>query len=511
MSKRDIIQQMLGMLQDEKRIYRIQEGEVAREEFEYCQIIDQVVFGEKGYVETLGPTWNLIHDPRFVKIENAFIVNRRSTFGGDARIGKQYISSEGQFSSTVADLEQYSEILGEGRHFHNCLTHPNAGECPVRKWLERTHTKTYVLPRRDLAEMCKCDPNTKLDPHVLKDMSDDFLWALIKSECPNYFTKDGKPNLMATRLFDLFRADLVGLIADYAVTPLVDEWVLLETGDLVEENAQNAEWADNPPRVFLEVDLLEKALTYRATLRATAAKILKNIGFSKQLEALTGNGELELTDIERDEMLRMVYASDWPDGRADLITKLTNFVASTIQIPFDVREREQLAVASEESKTTVAGLMAGTIDSINHYTEPAAEVGQDEHAAIVESIMKNPYKQELFLEYADAEKRNEKAVVEILAPVFLSPNYELGPTAYQQLKDRIQQARSRKQVISFEEEFHTADGYIRGWEQPVDTQTGEKLTETPERNMTPADGTVEFWEKATEIDDKADGASNESV
>ena len=31
-----------------------------------------------------------------------------------------------------------------------------------------------------------------------------FYWALIKTECPNYFTKEDKPNGMAIRLFDLF-------------------------------------------------------------------------------------------------------------------------------------------------------------------------------------------------------------------------------------------------------------------------------------------------------------------
>lgn len=60
----DRIRNILGMLDEGKRIYRVQEGEVQREEFEYCQVIDQLVFGPKGYVETLGPTWNMIHDPR---------------------------------------------------------------------------------------------------------------------------------------------------------------------------------------------------------------------------------------------------------------------------------------------------------------------------------------------------------------------------------------------------------------------------------------------------------------
>src|SRR5208337_2462289 len=149
----DRIKNILGMLDEGKRIYRIQEGEVQREEFLYCQIIDQLVFGEKGYVATLGPTWSMIHDPRFIKIENTFIVSRRALFGGDARLGKQYISSDGTFSSTIGDLEQYAEILGEGRHFHNVLVHPNT-KCPTRKWLERIHTPTQIKASLNLECIC---------------------------------------------------------------------------------------------------------------------------------------------------------------------------------------------------------------------------------------------------------------------------------------------------------------------------------------------------------------------
>jgi len=118
------IQKLLGIADDAKRMYRFAEGEVEREEFEYCQLIDQLVFGGKGYVETLGQTWEMIHDPRFLKIEGAFIVNRKAVFGGDAKLGKQYMSSDGMFVSTIADLEEYSEVLGEGRYFWLVLSHP---------------------------------------------------------------------------------------------------------------------------------------------------------------------------------------------------------------------------------------------------------------------------------------------------------------------------------------------------------------------------------------------------
>ncbi len=470
------IRSILGMLDEGKRIYRVQEGEVQREEFEYCQIIDQLVFGPKGYVETLGPTWNLIHDPRFVKIENTFIVNRRSMFGGDARVGKQYISSDGTFSSTVADLEQYAEVLGEGRHFHNVLVHPNT-KCPIRKWLERIHTPTQAKASKDLE--CVCDGNKKKDPKTLKDWSNDELWVLIKQECPNYFTREGKPNYLATRLYDLFKVDLVGMIDDYAETPLVDEWTLLDTGDVVEQN-NNQDLLDVPPQVFMEVDILEKALTYRATLRATAAKILKQVGFETYLKRMTEKfpeGKPLLTDGEMDTLLRMIYQSDWPKDKALLVANLSNYVMQLLNTPYEERLAEQIRRASEQSKAVVASLKTGETECINRYTEPGTEIAQDAHAELVEAIIKNPLKQGLFLIYAEAEKQImhkgisqggllaasslategvggdealctdpncrdcilPKKVIDILAPIFSAPDFPLSEEGYAKFMQDVQE------------------------------------------------------------------------
>ena len=474
----DRIRNILGMLDEGKRIYRIQDGEVDREEFEYCQIIDQLVFGPKGFVETLGPTWNMIHDPRFIKIENAFIVNRRSMFGGDSRVGKQYISSDGTFSSTVADLEQYSEILGEGRHFHNVLVHPHL-TCPVRKWLERIHTPTQAKPGADL--QCICLIQNKQVPSDVKDWPNEKVWALVKQECPNYFTQTGKANAIATRLFDLLKADLVGMIDDYAETPLVDEWTLLDTGDIIEQT-NNPDMLDVPPQVFMEVDILEKALTYRATLRATAAKILKQMGFQNFLdhaaEKLPENEPL-LTDGEMDTLLRTIYQSKWPDDKPMLLVNLSNFVMSALRTPYADRLAEQISRASQESKKVVADLKTGEAECINRYTDPGVEVEMDEHATLVDAIIKNPLKQGLFLIYAEAEKQTmhgegrnagilaasalgaegldsegdkdllckdsncvpcivPKKVIDILAPIFSAPDFPLSEEGYTKFMQDVQ-------------------------------------------------------------------------
>lgn len=470
----DRIRNILGMLDEGKRIYRVQDGEVDRETFEYCRIIDQLVFGPKGYVETLGPTWAMIHDPRFIKIENTFIMDRRPMFGGDARVGKQYISSDGTFSSTVSDLEQYAEILGEGRHFHNVLVHPNTS-CHVRKWLERIHTPTQAKPSDGL--QCLCLIQNKQVPSEIKNWSDARVWALVGKECPNYFTREGKPNRIATRLFDLLKADLVGMIDDYAETPLVDEWTLLDTGDIIEQT-NNPDMLDVPPQVFMEVDLLEKALTYRATLRVTAARILKQIGFENTLNRFAEKipaGDPLLTDGEMDTLLRMIYQSNWPDDKPMLLVNLSNFVLSALQAPYADRLAEQISRASEQSKQIIASLKTGETECINRYTDPGAEVPQDAHAELIEAIIGNPLKQGLFLIYTEAEKQTmhgdsnnigvlaaislgvedvngeegslckdsncaqcvvPKKVIDILAPIFSAPDFPLGEEGYAKfLKD----------------------------------------------------------------------------
>ena len=313
------LKKLLGLQDEGKRIYRFVSGEVTQDEYSYCQALDQLLFGEGGYIETLGSTWSLVSDPRFSRIENAFIINRRAVFGGDAKQGKQYISSDGTFTSTIADLEQYSETLGEGRYFLYILTHPDAN-CPVRKWQCRIFTdmmRGIEIPTPSEGLVCDCashfefDNNFfhtygQIDPKTLKDQPDETLWALIKQECPNYFSKEGKPNSIANRLFDLFRADLVGLIADYAVNPISDVEVELDSGDVFNQPIGGDKWSGDKlvPRVFLEVDILEKALTQRAVLRATAAKILRQIKFQKTLKTM---GDIKLTDIERDQLLRLVY------------------------------------------------------------------------------------------------------------------------------------------------------------------------------------------------------------
>lgn len=499
------LKRLLGLDDEGKRQYRFVSGEVTREEFEYCQLIDALVFGDGGYVETLGPTWALIHDPRFVKIENAFIVNRRAVFGGDAMVGKQYISSDGTFTSTIADLEQYAETLGEGRYFYYILMHPDK-KCALRNWYlrifpEMVEKEGLEIPRPGADLQCGCHPEgmlgwDTLDPRTFKDQPDDVIWNLIKEECPNYFGKGGEPNGVATRLFDLFRADLLGLIADYAVTPISDVYIELDTGDVLGQQSYLNENGGVTPHVFLEVDILERALTQRAVLRATAAKILRQMGYQKVIKEELG-GDIRLTDIERDELLRLVYepkeiagikydpGTNWFGFLHIVRDQVTEFLKGIKNsgLSFEEREKTQLATASQKAHDTFAKLATGEAKVINQFTEPEVDVQLDPHAEIMQAILKNPLKQELFMMWVEAEKRSNVGVVEehelgstewlvaphietdrlnmrklhsILTPIFTDPDFVVDEAAYGEYMAQADNLGlfSVSDVAEFEGEFH---------------------------------------------------------
>jgi len=192
-----ILSKLLGLEGGGSAIYRYADGQVSKEDFEYAKVIDQVLFDEHiGYIATLGPTWNLVHDPRFVKLENTFVVFRQSKVGGNSTVGQSIQTEDGFGGGNSNDLERYAEILGEGRN------------------------------------MLKNVKAAGLDPQKFQD-NPDSIWNVIRQDYPNWFRQNSTPNKEATRLFDMCRAGLVSLIADYAEVPLADEWVDGESGELL--------------------------------------------------------------------------------------------------------------------------------------------------------------------------------------------------------------------------------------------------------------------------------------
>ena len=317
------IRNMFGLQDTEKRIYSIATDEVTAEEYEYCQVLTNVLWGEKGLVDTLGPSWNMVHDSRFENLERKFIVSRKAVFGGDARVGKQYLDGDGLLSHSMVELESYAEILGEGRHFHKIVK------------------------------------DDGLDPREFYGMDATVLEKYIKQECPNYFDQKGMPNARAHRLMALFRSDLLGLIEDYAEVALLQDWVKLTSG----EQAMKADFLNTTeePVVWAEVDYLERALTMRSALRVSAVKLLQRNGILKLLEE-----KYELTDYEIDEVLKLVYQTPYeklytvPEKVISYANTVRNSNTDTIK-----RMLSQCSQCSKESKEVIAKLKSGEIQPLN--------------------------------------------------------------------------------------------------------------------------------------------------
>ena len=405
------IRNMLGLVDGGKRIYQIDEEQVVeKEEFEYAKVIDGIVFGDKGYAETLGPTWTMIHDPRFFEIENCFIMERRNVFGGDTRLGKQFIGGRDGITfaeSTEKDLEQYSEIIGEGRVFCEAL----------RK-------------RGDI------------HPRDMQYASDDVVWEFIKEMCPNYWTRPGKdkdgidipsrPNALAHTLFRCIKSDMLGLIWDYCMVANVQEWVLLDSGDLVtEEQMKDIE----VKRVWLEVDLLEKALTFRSILRCTAVKILNNEKLKGLCPLISMSDRIKLTDFEADELLRIVYASNWPDDVLELAYQINNLLVTCPASTYDQRHKSQLEFASRDSRKICKALKNGEIQPVTRFTDPEVELNLTTEQRIAQELHRNPLKAELYLMYADAEKLGWKEIIQILTPVVTDPDFVVDEEVFNRLAE----------------------------------------------------------------------------
>jgi hypothetical protein len=409
-----LLSRLLGLEGARTAIYRYADGQVSKEDFEYAKVIDQVLFDEHvGYIATLGPTWNMVHDPRFVKLENTFVIERRGVVGGDATVGRGILTEDGLNGGNPNDLERYSEILGEGRN------------------------------------MLKAVQAAGIDPQAFAE-NDGFIWNMIKTQSPNWFRMNGTPNKEATRLFDMCKAGLVGLIADYAEVPASDEWINAESGDLLEVSEHND---PDVLGVYLEIDQLDKAISARAQLRMLAARILNELGIARQIKGEEGR----LTDSERDELLRIVYQSNWPEDKPMLMVNLLNFIATATKRPYDQREKEQLARASEKSKEMVAKLKSGEVKQLNRVTDPGTEYAKEDTTAILDGIMQDPLKRHLFPIYTNAERAGNTRVSELLAPVFNTAGYVLDDSNYWEILKKIEEYTKPIPSQTVEEEFHSKE------------------------------------------------------
>ena len=394
------LRNMFGLQDTEKRIYVINTDEVTESEYEYCQVLHNVLWGDKGLVQTLGPTWNMVHDPRFEALEQKFITKRAAVFGGDARLGKQYIDGDGLLSHSMIELESYAEMLGEGRHFHEVVVKDG------------------------------------LDPREFYSMSDDTLWKFIRAECPNYFdNKNGIPNQRANRLYLLFRGDLLGLIEDYAEVALLQDWIKLSSG----EHAEKVDFLNTEakPVVWAEVDYLERALSMRASLRVSAVKVLQRSGLLKLLEE-----QYELTDVEIDNVLTLVYQTPY-DKMYEIPAKVIAFANARKKENADTIKRMmyQCRYLSDDSKKVVAQIKAGEIQPLNTTDQEKLDRELTHEEKQVLAIQSNPYRLELFLLFTEAEAHGDLKTQELIKPLLEDVELDIDAVHVADVKERSRMDR----------------------------------------------------------------------
>ena len=263
-------------------------------------------------------------------------------------------------------------------------------------------------------------------------------------------------------MFELVKLDLIGLIHDYAETPLIDSYIYLADNGVVID-AENVDKLDphglDHQRVLQEIDILEQALTHRATLRVTAVKVLNSLRFDSYVESTIGkDGQpLQLTDVERDILLKMVFTSNWPDDKPLLLTNLLGFISSCAQKSFEERQSTQLNKLQNKSKSIIDGLKDGSMRPINHYTEPVKEIPDDaqedevmRYASMLDSLTQNPLKAQLFQVYVAAEEEGEVGVLDILTPIF-DPNYVLTEDTYFNMLRAVTHRVKSLRVVDSEE------------------------------------------------------------
>ena len=360
-------------LTDGKRHYIIDSDHVTQEDFETTAIIADVIWGHEGLAEMLGSTWRMVHDPRFAAVERCGIYEQKNMFSPGAKaIGQQVIRSQDLFSQGVGieDMSIYAEVLGEGRHFKEIVI--------KRGW----------------------------DPAVA--LTETQIWDLIRAECPNYQRRNGTWNRAAETLADLFRAGLISLVHDYADIPFCVDWIRMDTQEVVEPGQRlkvadedGVEIEEDTPVIAIEVENLFKALTFRAQVRITAYKLLKQFPGIKaeDLENLT------FTDLESDNICQILFNTAY-DKLYTAMPALIAAVRSAASRSFEERQQAEVAKLTAESKDFNAKLRSGEIEQIK---TPIEEASSDDPAVFMVQLMHNPYYAGLFQGLQTLEARGDEA------------------------------------------------------------------------------------------------------
>lgn len=343
---------------------------VTQEEFEAARAFVNVLWGTEGLAECLGPTWFLVHDPRFMALERLW-ASEKQGYAGVRRKGVSFVTALDTRTqiSMIEDPELYSEMLAEGRHF--------LAACRARD----------------------------IDPRTLQDR-DATIRELIAQECPNYQRRDGSWNAAADKLGEMIKAGLVGLIADYAELAYSQDWVRMDTGEVVHKGEEiwDEESGMMVPTAAVEVDTIHKALVMRALIRTTALRLMKGFPGIKWEEFDT----VKLTDEESDQICQLLFKVDY-DKIYTILPEVMQVLKTAQAVPYETREARSLTTLSQRAQEFVAGMKNGTIEPIVTPIETNTDGTVDPSTLLVQ-ISRNPYLAAVFQVAQNlAERGDEEA------------------------------------------------------------------------------------------------------
>jgi hypothetical protein len=340
----DLISNLMG--ERGGRQIRVTRSPYDQSQHELCQTLAQMIWGDKGLVESLGHTWFMVMDPRFAAAEKAWYkkvkvtASSNNTTSGTMESGLMIVDDTGNLSSPrLMSLEHYAEILGESRHYIEVVKNIDWDAIVAKKGWPPTEDKHN-------------------DPRQVKNWSRNELLALIEQECPNYFTQKGEPNFLAETWVKMFQEDVLGLVLDYAPVSNIEQWVFINTGDV----APQTERADpDNPIAHAEIEYLDRALTYRAMLRGNVIKVLMKLGGPKLAEQAEG---VQLTEFEKDEVLKEVLSQEY-DKLYKALPLVLQILSQAKETPFEERENQQLGIFRRQAQTLSQRILSGEVKPLD--------------------------------------------------------------------------------------------------------------------------------------------------
>ena len=370
----DLLKNLTGIGGAGCREVTIDPSRVQRDEFEAAAEWVNVLWSPEGLVANLGPTWYMVHDPRFLAIERMWAREDNGMLGGTVRRGVSVIQALDLHSTikVVEDPQLYSEMLAEGRHFLS------------------------------VCSASGIDVDSTRNPQVAE--------SLVRLECPNYVRRDGSLNNEAHDLIHMMVLGLLPLVRDYARQAYSLDWVRMDTGEVVHQGEViwDPEQEMQIPIIAVEVDTIHKALIMRAQVRTTAMRLMRDFpGMSdKDFESV------RLTDSESDLLCRLLFSVGY-DKIYTILPQVMSLINAAVDYPYEDRESRELQCCVKKTSDFAERMASGEIEAILTPIEDNPEARPDP-SMVLGQISRNPYLHEVFQALQNSAERGSDEAQDLL-------------------------------------------------------------------------------------------------